>query len=212
MGRQRFALCPLTMAAAVVAASLLIAPRAKAEPARMDPAATKVVVLPVLERSGRKGDERDEFVKLSGDVLRADLDRAGFAVLDQDLTDAGRELQVDFNDDEQRNRANYRRLAHKLGARLVIAATIRDVASGVRVNVFSSQKAGKARVEFAVYDADADRFVVKDIYTGDKRGMIFAPALDKSSSKRSGALAAAIHAAVRDFLHQAGIEPPGDRQ
>ena len=203
MTLRRFAL-PLAVASLLASCRYLQA----ADVPPIEPKGTRVLLLPVLERSGRKDQERDEFIRIGGDTLRAEFESVGFGLAEGDPEAAARELKIDLLDDEQRGKAAYARLAQKLGARLVVAATIKGVASGFKSNLFTVQKAGIAGVQFSVYDAVADRYVVNGNYVGKKEGRAILPGLDKSSTKRTGALTAAFHNGFTEFAREAGISLP----
>lgn len=198
-----------TLAVGVLVASLAVHAgfaRAQEAPA-IDPKEARVLLLPVQEKSGRKGQERDEFIRVATESIRHQFTQAGFSLAEGDVPARARELGIDLEDEEQRTRANFAQLGKTLNARLVVASTIHDVGSGMKVGFFASRNVGKARVEFAVYDVAAERYIVKDFFTGQKRSSAFAPGLSKSSSKRTGAIVSAFGEAVGTFLETTGLKP-----
>lgn len=120
-----------------------------------DPATTKVALVPIINDSADPWQELKDKQKAEGTRFLVEaLTTRGFALVNgEDVSKAIAKLKIDFNDEEQRNRANLFRIGNECGANLVFFVVIVESKQTTNNSLFTSRTNGFATVKLWLVDA-----------------------------------------------------------
>jgi hypothetical protein len=165
-----------------------------------NPAKTSVVVLPVVNQTGKRGEEMDNAVLAGVEIITEALSARGFQIVAPDkVTDCLAKRKIDLADEESTGKAPLTGIGKAVGADLLVACSLQDLDSRMNEGFFA-RKVGRAKVRLKVLDVSAETYLLNDVFEGKKRGSAVAPVLSKSKGLRSAALDDAIQKGLADFL------------
>lgn len=121
-----------------------------------DPAATKVAIVPIINDSADPWQELKDKQKAEGAKFLVEaLTTRGFALVNgEEVNKAIAKLGIDFNDDEQRTRANLFKVGNECGATLVFFVVIVESKQTTNTSLLTSRTNGFATVKLWLVDAN----------------------------------------------------------
>ncbi len=137
----------------------------------------RVAILPFLDLSGERQEDRGEFRETALAEVEERMRKYEIQyVTREEMTRALASLKIVPTDEEDRTKAKLQLLADHLKSRYVVTGTIIDAKSEFRRNNgFQPPKANQAKVQFRVYDAVSQRYAedMEDVATSTARGNAF---------------------------------------
>lgn len=120
-----------------------------------DPATTKVALVPIINDSADPWQELKDKQKAEGaKYLVEALTTRGFVLINgEEVNKAIAKLGIDFNDDEQRTRANLFKVGGECGATLVFFVVIVESKQTTNTSLLTSRTNGFATVKLTLVDA-----------------------------------------------------------
>ncbi|MEK9167462.1 MAG: hypothetical protein AAB613_01850 [Patescibacteria group bacterium] len=121
-----------------------------------DPATTKVALVPIINDSADPWQELKDKQKAEGaKYLVEALTTRGFVLINgEEVNKAITKLGIDFNDDEQRTRANLFKVGGECGATLVFFVIIVESKQTTNNSLFTQRTNGFATVKLTLVDAN----------------------------------------------------------
>lgn len=145
-----------------------------AEIAKYVPASTRVAILPAVDRTGERAENRRlAQAKTAYENMVEQFTNKGFQIVSQDEVNAAvAKLGMDLNDEEEYRRENFYSVANAVNADLVIFAVVTDAGQGTKSGgLFGSDELqGKARVKFWLLDAKSKKAVFSAVVKEGKAG------------------------------------------
>jgi RNase H-fold protein (predicted Holliday junction resolvase) len=118
------------------------------------PATTKVVILPVIDKSGEKDDQRRDQANAVKMEAYDQFFQRGFQVIDEaTVTKAVTGSGINFDDQEEHRKDNLYKLGKALNADLVLFVVVDQAYSKIKKNVFNEQREGLAKTRTWLIDA-----------------------------------------------------------
>lgn len=121
----------------------------------------RVVIVPFLDISGEKQESRDEYRKTSMEEVEERFQKHEIDFVPAaDVEAAMSTLKMSPSDEEDRTKARFKQLADQLKVRWVVTGIIHGAGSGYSQRGFFADpgKAGQAKVQFRVFDAEQERY------------------------------------------------------
>jgi len=138
---------------------------------KFDPAVTKVAVIPFVNELGKQDKEQTEACQHATEFAASLFAKRGFQAADpKAVIEAVEKLKLDFKDTEQRNRANFQKLADELQANLVVFGVVSDFSThtDMALMILDARKVGRAKAEVRVYDPAAKSYCVNLAQVSEK--------------------------------------------
>ncbi len=164
------------------------------------PANTRIAILPVIDKSGEKDDQRKDQANAVKMEAYDQFYQRGFQVIDEGtvakaVTDSG----IDFNDAEEHRKDNLYKLGKALNADLVLFVVVDQAYSKLKHNLFGDQREGLAKTKtWLVNVKDQKSLLSAFIREGKSTGSTGIG--DKGNRSRMGS---ACSNAIRDTLNAA---------
>jgi hypothetical protein len=168
------------------------------------PAETTVAILPVIDRSGEKAENRRKQQAGNGyrNLIEIFYER-GFKVADKGavekaIADAG----MDLTDEEDYRRDNFYKVGETVGADLAIFAFIMHTREDTKRNLFSNgEKQGRASVKMWLVDVKQKKPIFSAVVKeGKAAGLSKLFATDEGRNRRANAVGNAIKEQFEEFL------------
>jgi len=143
-----------------------------------DPATTKVAIVPIINDSADPWQDLKDRQRAEGAkyVLEAFTTRGFVMVNAEEVNKAIANLKIDFNDDEQRSRANLFKIGNECGANLVIFVVIVESKQTTNNTIFTSRTNGYATVKLWLVDAGKQEAILNAVkLQGRSTGSGFVP-------------------------------------
>jgi len=130
-----------------------------------DPATTKVAIVPIINDSADPWQELKDKQKAEGaKYLVEALTTRGFVLVSgEEVGKAIAKLNIDFNDDEQRTRANLFRIGNECGATLVFFVVIVESKQTTNTSLLTSRTNGFATVKIWLVDASKQEAILNAV-------------------------------------------------
>jgi hypothetical protein len=203
---------PLAAATTAALLALAVAPAARAQqtdrsaamPAAVaairgfSPATTRVAILPVIDTTGEKDDQRRDQANAARREAYDQFYQRGFQVIDEaTVARAVAESGIDFADEEEHRKDNVYKIGRAVDADLVVFVVVSQAYAKVRETTVGEQREGLARTKTWLLDArEQNPLLSAYVREGKSSGLNVAGA--KSIRGRMGAAAGN---AVRDTLN-----------
>jgi len=130
-----------------------------------DPATTKVAIVPIINDSADPWQDLKDRQRAEGAkyVLEAFTTRGFVMVNAEEVNKAIANLKIDFNDDEQRTRANLFRIGNECGATLVFFVVIVESKQTTNTSLLTSRTNGFATVKIWLVDASKQEAILNAV-------------------------------------------------
>lgn len=141
----------------VVAAGTRAEDKGKRAPSELG----KVVIVPFIDLSGERQEEKDEYRVTALGEVEERFQKYEIAFATREETEAAlREVAINPKDEEDRTKPKFAALAERLKARYVVTGILHDAKSGIsqRGAFGAATKAGQAKVQFRVFDATTGQY------------------------------------------------------
>ncbi len=118
------------------------------------PGSTRVAILPVIDKSGEKDDQRKDQANAVKLEAYDQFYQRGFQVVDEatvakSLSDSG----INFDDEEEWRKENMYKVGKAANADLVLFVVVNQAYSKVKQNAFNQQREGLAKTKVWLLDA-----------------------------------------------------------
>ncbi|MDO8650454.1 MAG: hypothetical protein Q7K33_04090 [Candidatus Berkelbacteria bacterium] len=166
-----------------------------------DPATTKVALVPIINDSADPWQELKDKQKAEGTkYLVETLATRGFVLVNgEDVNKAIAKLGIDFNDDEQRTRANLFKVGNECGATLVFFVVIVESKQTTNTTILTSRTNGFATVKLTLVDANKQEAIFNAVkLQGKSTGGGFVPG--KGSERQVVAVRNTINDILKKWL------------
>lgn len=118
------------------------------------PATTRVAILPVIDKSGEKDDQRMHQANAVKMEAYDQFYQRGFQLVDEaTVAKAVADSGINFDDEEEHRKDNMYKVARSLNADLVLFVVVSQAYSKVKRNAFSDQREGLAKTKVWLLDA-----------------------------------------------------------
>ena len=167
-----------------------------------EPAKTTVVVMPVVNQTGKQqGKEENEGAQSATDLLtKAFADRGFVVVSAADVAAYIAEHKLDLKDEDSRTKANLLDVGKALKANIVLCGVLQELSSSMHVSFFSTRKVGKAKLQVKAVDVGSEMYLINDVFEGRKKGSTFAPGFEKAKTTRNASISESVENVLGDLL------------
>lgn len=167
-----------------------------------EPAKTTVLVLPVVNQTGKQqGKEENEAAQSAMELMMQVFDERGFAVVA--ATDVAAYIakeKIDLKDEDVRTKGKLLEIGKALNANIVICAVLQELSSSTHMTILSTRKVGKAKMQAKLVDVATESYLINDAFSGSKKGSVLFPGLEKSKSTRIAAVGETVSLILDDLL------------
>ena len=175
------------------------------------PASTRVAILPAVDRTGERAENRREGqARAAYENMLDQFKTHGFQVVPQDEVNAAvAKSGIDLNDDEEYRRDNFYGIADAVGADLVIFAVVTDATQDVKkAGIFSSaEKQGRSHVKFWLLDAKKKRAIYSAVVKeGKAAGKSKLFATNEGSNRQINSVGNAVKELLDPFMRPYGVK------
>ncbi len=123
----------------------------------VDPAQTKVLILPVLDETGDRPDMQKEHVNFGNHRLEYEFITRGFQVMGPEMAiHAARNEDFDLGDQDSRTKANMKKLAADTGADWVVGGAVIEVKE---TKSHFNQRRAQAKVQMRILDVKQNGWI-----------------------------------------------------
>nr|CAA9241682.1 hypothetical protein AVDCRST_MAG63-1447 [uncultured Armatimonadetes bacterium] len=162
------------------------------------PAQTKVALLPVIDATGEKDDQRRDQANAVRMEMRDQFAERGFDVIDEEaVAKAIAEAKIDLSDEEYQRREPLYKVGKAVGADFVVFVVVTQAYSKIKKNLFGEQREGLAKTKTWLLDVKEEKPVLSG-YVCEGKSTGSAGPFDKGNRSRMGA---ASGNSIRDVLN-----------
>jgi|GEM_PF-993907 hypothetical protein len=205
LSRRVFCLTAVGCVIAATAALVQAQEPAKDSPAKVYvPSETTVAILPVIDRSGEKAENRRR--QQAGNGYRNAIEifvERGFKIADKNaIAKAIEDAGIDLTDEEDYRRDNFYKVGEAVGADLAIFAFIVDTREDTKRNILTGNEIqGRASVKMWLVDVKEKKPIFSAIVReGKAAGQSKLFATDEGRNRRANAVGNAIKEQFEAFL------------
>ena len=162
------------------------------------PAQAKVALLPVIDATGEKEDQRRDQANAVRMEMRDQFAQRGFDVIDEAaIAGALAENKVDLSDEEFQRRDTLFKIGKAVGADLVVFVVVTQAYAKIKENLFGEQREGLAKTKTWLLDVKEEKPVLS-AYVWEGKSTGGAGLFTKGNRSRMGA---ACGNSIRDVLN-----------
>jgi hypothetical protein len=171
-----------------------------AELRQMDASATRVALLPVVDMTGEKEDQRRDQANAVKMEMTSQFTERGFQLVDEAaVAKAITDLKIDLSDEEDQRREPIFKIGKAVDADLVVFVVVTQAYAKTKQNLFSEQREGLAKTKTWLLDVKEEKPVLSGyVWEGKSTGN--AGLFTKGNRGRMGAACAN---SIRDVLNDA---------
>ncbi len=167
---------------------------------QLDPGAARVAILPVVDMTGEKEDQRRDQANAARAEMISQFTERGFQVIDEAaVAKAIQDLGINFSDEEDQRREPVYKVGKAVGADLVIFVVITQAYAKTKQNLFNEQREGLAKTKTWLLDVKEEKPVLS-AYVWEGKSTGSSGLFSKGNRSRMGA---ACGNSVRDVLNDA---------
>lgn len=188
-------------AALVLALAAPLPLRAQGKPPELgqrNPAATRVALLPVIDTTGEKEDQRRDQANAVRMELISQFTERGFSVVDEaQVAKAIADRKIDLSDEENQRRGPIYEIGKAAGADLVVFVLVTQAYAKIKKNLFTEEREGLAKTKTWLLDVKAEKPILSG-YVWEGKSTGGSGPFTKSNRGRMGAAAGN---SIRDVLN-----------
>lgn len=164
----------------------------------LDPAATKIALLPVIDATGEKDDQRRDQANAVRLEMLSQFTERGFLVIDEaKVARAIADLKIDFSDEEEQRREPVYKVGRAVEADLVLFVVVTQAYAKIKTNLFGEQREGLAKTKTWFLDVKAEKPILS-AYVWEGKSTGSAGPFAKGNRSQMGA---ASGNSIRDVLN-----------
>lgn len=166
---------------------------------KFDPPMTKVAILPVIDMTGEKEDQKRDQANAVFKEMNDQFSQRGFQIVDPtEVTKAIEEQKLDFNDEEFHRRDSILKVGEAVQADLVIFSVVTQAYAKEKVNLFNNEREGLAKTKTWFLDVkEAKPILSAYVWEGKSTG-----SLGVGQKGNRGRMGAACGNSIRDVLNK----------